>query len=80
MTRSVLAEVARFEADLPHLLTYLEDRWVVYRDGAVQGDFATLGDAYDFAVERFGVNGGQVVAEVTKLRLSKCYPRKEHVV
>jgi hypothetical protein len=64
----VLAETLRFREVLPQLMTRYRGRWVVFRDGTVASDHETEGDALAAAVERFGVDGGFVVAPVSELR------------
>jgi len=54
-----------FAEALPKLLkTTLKGRWVVFRDGAVQGDYATESEAYKDAVRRFSLEGGFAIHEV----------------
>ena len=53
-----------FEAALPALLTTASaGRWVVFLDG-VQGTFATESEAHSAGLDRFGIDGGFVVARV----------------
>lgn len=60
--QQVLEQTKLFYASLPSLMTTHAGRWVVFRDGSVQSDHTTEAEAYLAAVERFGVNGGFVVA------------------
>lgn len=64
--RRVAGESRRFRDALPRLLSRLRGRWVIFLDGAVQGDFADCDAAYREAVRRFGLYGGFVIAEVTE--------------
>ncbi len=57
-------ESQRFVQALPELLKTLKGRWVVFKDGAVQGDYATESEAYGVAVKRFGLEGGFAIHEV----------------
>ena len=63
----VRAENNRFRDVLPDLLKKYRGRWVVFRDGEVQSDFATEDEAYADAVQRFGHDGGFVVAPVQEV-------------
>jgi hypothetical protein len=60
----VLAEAARFRARLPSLLPAYSNRWVVFRDGEVISAHDSEEDAYVAGLERFGPDGGHVVAVV----------------
>ena len=55
----------RFNAKLPELLKRLPDRWVVFREGSVQGDYSSEDEAYSTAVGRYGPDGGFIVSRVT---------------
>ncbi|MCP4604577.1 MAG: hypothetical protein GY847_29325 [Proteobacteria bacterium] len=57
-------ESQRFGKALPELLKTLKDRWVVFKDGTVQGDYTTQTEAYTDAVKRYGIDGGFVVHKV----------------
>ena len=63
----VAEEYRRFEAALPGLLETLRGRWVVFRNDAVQGDFDTEDAAYGAGVQKFGIDGCFVIAEVKEL-------------
>ncbi len=61
----IKAESQRFTQALPELLkTNLKGRWVVFKDGAVQGDYDTESEAYQDAVKRFTLDGGFAIHEV----------------
>jgi hypothetical protein len=72
----VLEESKRFLAALPALLTSkLRGRWVVFKDGAVVGDFDTEAEALRAGIDRFGPKGGFVVDNVREhrpIRLFAC--------
>jgi hypothetical protein len=63
----VLAETKRFHKALPDLLPKYRGRWVVFRDGVVQGDHATEEQAFADGMKRYGVKGGFVVAVVAEV-------------
>lgn len=60
----VKKESLLFVQALPELLKTLKGRWVIFKDGAVQGDYATESDAYKDAVKRFSLEGGFAIHEV----------------
>ena len=60
----VLAEAARFRAQLPVLLPRYSEQWVVFRDDEVVSAHATEEEAYVAGLDRFGPDGGHVVAVV----------------
>jgi hypothetical protein len=60
----VLAEAARFRAKLPVLLPRYSEQWVVFRDNEVVSAHATEEEAYVAGLDRFGPDGGHVVAVV----------------
>ena len=60
----VLAEAARFRAKLPILLPRYAEQWVVFRDDEVVSAPATEEEAYVAGLDRFGPEGGHVVAVV----------------
>jgi len=60
----VLAEAARFRAKLPVLLPRYSGQWVVFRDDEVVSAHATEEEAYVAGLDRFGPDGGHVVAVV----------------
>ena len=62
--RKVLEETKRFWAVLPELLKTIPGRWVVFKDGVVVADYATGSEAHRAGIERFGLDGGQVIAPV----------------
>lgn len=64
----VLEETKRFHDALPQLVQKYAGRWVVFAEGAVVSDHANENDAYKAALERFGVQGGFVVAPVVELK------------
>jgi hypothetical protein len=60
-----LEESKRFLAALPELLkSELRDRWVLFMDGQVVGDFDSDDEARRAGEERFGYYGGFVVDKV----------------
>ena len=63
--QKVWDEWERFNAALPDLLTKYSERWVVFRDGSVHGDFADEDAAYVAAVAKFGVRGCFIICQVT---------------
>lgn len=60
----VLAEAASFRAKLPVLLPRYSEQWVVFRDGEVVSAHASEEEAYVAGLDRFGPDGGHVVAVV----------------
>ena len=60
----VLAEAARFRAKLPALLPRYSEQWVVFRDGEVVSAHTSEEEAYVAGLDRFGLDGGHVVAVV----------------
>ena len=60
----VLAEAARFRAKLPVLLPRYAEQWVVFRDNEVVSAHTSEEEAYVAGLDRFGPNGGPVVAVV----------------
>ena len=64
LRETVRREYHRFLSALPELLTTHPQKWVIYRDGAVQGVFQDEDSAFRAAVDRFGVRGGFVVAPI----------------
>ena len=60
----VFAEAKRFRTALPSLLPTHGGRWIVFRDGQVASVHASQEEAYVAGLERFGLYGGHVVAEV----------------
>jgi len=63
----VLEETKRFHQALPELLRTRRGRWVVFREGAVQSEHGNEDDAYAAAVEKFGAEGGFVIARVEEV-------------
>lgn len=60
----VLAEWQRLRARLPSLLPIYGDRWIVFRDGEVVSAHSSEQEAYVAGLERFGHDGGHVIAVV----------------
>ncbi len=58
----------RFEASLPRLKPRYAGRWVVFRDGKVASVHDSEEEAYRAGLERFGRQGGHVVARVVEQR------------
>ncbi len=52
-----------FRRELPKLLRSDPGRWVIFLDGVV-GVFDSEAEAYKTALQRFGLDGGFVVAQV----------------
>jgi hypothetical protein len=66
----VRAESERFRAALPSLLkSRLKGRYVIFLNGQVVADFATMDEAHGEAVRRFGYDGGFVVTQVKPQRV-----------
>jgi len=66
----VRRESDRFRAALPRLLrSRLRNRWVIFLNGQVEGDFDSGDEAFDEATRRFGYDGGFVVARVERQRV-----------
>ena len=66
----VSRESDRFYAALPRLLNSpLKDRWVIFFEGQVQGDFDDEDAALREASKRFGRNAGFVIARVEPQRV-----------
>jgi len=64
--KKVALEKELFLKDLPELLKTLKGRWVVYRDNAVQGDYATEKEAYHNGLDMYGLEGGFVITQVVE--------------
>ena len=64
--RDLLSESKRFHAALPALLSQYRGKWVLFRDGEVQGVFDDDDEAEREAVARFGHDGACVVAPVVE--------------
>ena len=64
----VLQETVRFRQALPELLKTHAGKWVVFKDGEVQSVHASEEEAYREGLERFGREGGHVVAQVVEER------------
>lgn len=62
----VLEETKRFRAALPELLKTHRGKWVVFKDGSVQGIHDDEKTAYEDAVGRFGALGGYVIAPIVE--------------
>lgn len=60
----VRQEYQRFLAALPELLTTIPGKWVVFKDGAVQGAFDDENVAFDEAVKQFGLDSAFAIAPV----------------
>ena len=65
--KRVFDETQRFQAALPELMKKYPARWVVFKDGQVQGDYDNGDGAYLAAIEKFGVDGGFVIAPVASI-------------
>jgi hypothetical protein len=63
----VLKETKRFHQALPELLEIHAGRWIVFLDGEVKGTFDSEDAAYAKAVQRFGKDGGFVVAQIVEV-------------
>jgi hypothetical protein len=63
----VFAEVRRFRSALPALLPIHEGKWVLFRDGQVQGLHATEDEAFVAAFDRFGTEADHIIAQVREL-------------
>ncbi len=64
IAEEVLAETKRFRQELPQLLKRYPGRWVVFKNGAVDSDHPDERSAYRAALEKYGPQGGYVVAPV----------------
>lgn len=62
----VLQETLRFRAALPELLKDHPGKWVVFKDGQVQSVHDKEVEAYRAGLEKFGRNGGHVIAPVVE--------------
>ncbi len=62
----VLQETLRFRTALPELLKKHSGKWVVFKDGEVQSFHDNEEEAYRAGLERFGREGGHVIAVVTE--------------
>ena len=60
----VRKEHAAFIEALPGLLESDPGKWVIFIHGAVQGKFDSEDAAFRTALERFGADGGFIVAQV----------------
>ncbi len=64
----VLQETLRFREALPELLKEHAGKWVVFKDDRVQSVHETEHEAYRAGLEKFGRDGGHVVAQVIEQR------------
>lgn len=64
VAEKVLEETRRFRQALPDLLKEHAGKWVVFKDGTVQSIHESADDAYRAGLEKFGREGGQVIAPV----------------
>ena len=64
----LLQETLRFREALPELLKKHAGKWVVFRDGQVQGVFEDEEQAYRDGLTKFGREGGHVIAPVIEQR------------
>lgn len=56
------AELQAYRREMPRLLAAgLEGRWVLIQGGVVLGDFATMAEADDAGLVRFGMEGSFLV-------------------
>jgi hypothetical protein len=62
--QAVVKENELLQAALPDLLKTLSGRWVVFKHGKVQSDYATEEEAYKAALAAYGLEGGFVVAVI----------------
>jgi len=62
----VLEETIRFRESLPELLKEYPGKWIVFKDGQVQSVHENEEEAYRAGLERFGREGGHVVAPVVE--------------
>jgi hypothetical protein len=66
VAEKVLQETLRFRAAFPKLLKEHPGKWVVFKDGKVQSVHENEADAYRAGLEKFGREGGQVIAPVVE--------------
>lgn len=64
----VLEETLRFREALPELLKAHAGKWVVFKDGQVQSVHEREEEAYRAGLEKFGWDGGHVIAPVIEQR------------
>jgi hypothetical protein len=60
----VLEETRRFRDALPELLNEHAGKWVVFKDGRVVSVHKDEDEAYRAGLEKFGREGGHVIAPV----------------
>jgi hypothetical protein len=60
----VVAEAARFRAQIPQLMAHYRGMWVVFRDNSVVSAHTDEETAYLSGLKQFGPAGGHVVAVV----------------
>ena len=68
VAEKVLQETLGFREALPDLLKEHAGKWVVFRDGQIQGVYDDEERAYRGGLEKFGREGGHVVAPVIEQR------------
>lgn len=68
VAEKVLQETLRFRGALPELLKEHAGKWVVFRDGQVQGVYDDEEQAYRDGLVKFGREGGHIVAPVIEQR------------
>ena len=66
VAEKVLQETLRFRAALPELLKGHSGKWIVFKDGEVQSVHDTAEEAHRAGLEKFGREGGHVVAPVVE--------------
>jgi hypothetical protein len=64
----VFQENEYFRTQLVDLLQKIPGKWVIFLHQQLQGTFDTEDEAYDDAIERFGEDGGFVVAQVAPIK------------
>jgi hypothetical protein len=66
LEQQVIAESKRFRAALPRLLPQYWGKWVVFKDGEVQGVFDDAESAYIDAIDSLGIKSGFVISQVVE--------------
>ncbi|ABW00954.1 hypothetical protein [Caldivirga maquilingensis] len=64
----MIKEYEAFKAKLPELLVKYRDKYVVIKDGEVQGIFESIEEAYKYALEKYGINGMFIIQKVKEER------------
>lgn len=61
----VMLQTELFWKEVPRLIKEgHQGKWVVFHEGEVRGIFDIEEEAYQYAIEQFGLEGGQVIAPV----------------